>query len=94
MLQNLGDAGKTPYAISLGQQAAFSQLAGLFNSTLNSAVGAANLRVIQFDTFKFQNEVVANAAAFGFVNVTQQVCTTDELASMHAGDAQGARTAT
>jgi outer membrane lipase/esterase len=76
VLQNLGDAGKTPYAISLNQQAAFSQLAGLFNTTLNSAVGAAGLRVIQFDEFKFQNEVVANAAAFGFVNVTQQVCTT------------------
>jgi outer membrane lipase/esterase len=76
VLQNLGDAGKTPYAISLNQQAAFSQLAGLFNTTLNSAVGAAGLRVIQFDTFKFQNEIVANAAAFGFVNVTQQVCTT------------------
>ena len=76
ILQNLGDAGKTPYAISVGQQAAFSQLAGLFNSTLNAAVSQANLRVIQFDTYKFQNEVVANAAAFGFVNVTQQVCTT------------------
>jgi outer membrane lipase/esterase len=76
VLQNLGDAGKTPYANSVGQQAAFSQLAGFFNTTLNSAVGAANLRVIQFDTFKFQNEIVANAAAFGFVNVTQQVCTT------------------
>ncbi|HQR10030.1 MAG TPA: autotransporter domain-containing protein [Casimicrobiaceae bacterium] len=76
LLQNLGDAGKTPYAISLGQQASFSQLAGLFNTTLNSAVGAANLRVIQFDTYKFQNEILANAAAYGFVNVTQQVCTT------------------
>ena len=76
VLQNLGDAGKTPFAIGAGQQAAFSQLAGLFNSTLNAAVNGANLRVIQFDTFKFQNEVVANAAAYGFVNVTQQVCTT------------------
>ncbi len=76
VLQNLGDAGKTPFANSVGQQAAFSQLAGFFNSTLNAAVGAANLRVIQFDTFKLQNEIVANAAAFGFVNVTQQVCTT------------------
>jgi len=76
VLQNLPDLGKSPYAISLGQQAAVSQLIGLFNSTLNSAVGAANLRVIQFDTFKLTNEIVANAAAFGFVNVTQQVCTT------------------
>ncbi len=76
ILQNLGDGGKTPYAISLGQQATFSQLSGLFNTTLNAAVSAGNLRVIQFDTFKFQNELVANAAAYGFVNVTQQVCTT------------------
>ena len=76
VLQNLGDAGKTPYAISLNQQAAFSQLAGLFNTTLNSAVAATGARVIQFNTFKFQNEIVANAAAYGFLNVTQQVCTT------------------
>jgi outer membrane lipase/esterase len=76
VLQNLGDAGKTPYAISLNQQAAFSQLAGLFNSTLNAAVSGAGLRVIQFDEFKFQNEIVANPTLYGFVNVTQQVCTT------------------
>ncbi len=76
VLQNLGDAGKTPYAISLNQQAAFSQLAGLFNTTLNSAIAATGARVIQFDTFKFQNEIVANPAAYGFLNVTQQVCTT------------------
>jgi outer membrane lipase/esterase len=76
VLQNLGDAGKTPYAAAANQAAAFSQLSGLFNTALNSAIGAAHLRVIQFDEFKFQNEVVANAAAFGFVNVTQQVCTT------------------
>ena len=76
VLQNLGDAGKTPYAIAAGQGPAFSQLAGLFNSTLSSAISAAGLRVIQFDTFKFQNEIVANPAAFGFVNVTQAVCTT------------------
>jgi outer membrane lipase/esterase len=76
ILQNLGDAGKTPYALSAGQGPAFSQLSGLFNSTLNGAIGAAGLRVIQFDTFKFQNEIVANPALYGFVNVTQGVCTT------------------
>jgi outer membrane lipase/esterase len=76
ILQNLGDAGKTPSAGAVGQRATFSALAGLFNSTLNAAVGAAGLHVIQFDTFKFQNEVVANAAAFGFVNTVDQVCTT------------------
>ncbi len=76
VLQNLWDLGKTPIAIGLNQQANASLIAGSFNATLDSAISAAGLRVIQFNSFKFVNEIVANAAAFGLVNVTQPVCTT------------------
>jgi outer membrane lipase/esterase len=53
-----------------------SGLAGLFNSTLNSAVGAAGLQVIQFNTFALFNEITANPSLYGFVNSTVQVCAT------------------
>jgi len=78
ILQNLPDLGKTPSAILAGPatQAALSGLAGLFNSTLNSAVGAAGLQVIQFNTFALFNEITANPALYGFVNSTVQVCAT------------------
>jgi outer membrane lipase/esterase len=76
VVRTLTDVGKMPAAIAVGQQANGSAIAGSFNSTLNAAIGAAGLRVIQFNEFKFANEVIANAAAYGFVNVTQPVCTT------------------
>ena len=76
VLQNLWDLGKMPIAIGLNQQANATLIAGSFNSTLNSAIGASGLKVIQFNAFKFVDEIVANAAAFGLVNVTQPVCTT------------------
>jgi len=76
ILQNVPDIGATPFAASVGGQANFTALSGLFNSTLNAAVGAANLPVIQFNTFKLLDEIVANPALYGFVNTTLPVCTT------------------
>ena len=76
VVQNLYDVGTSPYAASIGQQATGTALAGLFNSTLNAAIGSAGLHVIQFNTFKLQDEIIANPALYGFVNVTQPVCTT------------------
>ena len=76
VVQNVPDIGKTPYAASVGAQANFTALSGLFNSTLNAAIGAAGLPVIQVNTFQLLNEVGANPAAYGFVNATVPVCTT------------------
>ena len=57
-------------------QALFNGLSSLFNSTLNAAIGAAGLNVIQFNAFALATETAANPALFGFVNATTPACTT------------------
>lgn len=78
IVQNLPDLGKTPAAAAQGPtgQAALSALAGLFNSTLNTAIGAAGLQVIQFNTNALFNEILANPGLYGFANTTGVACTT------------------
>jgi outer membrane lipase/esterase len=76
ILQTLPDIGKTPFAASLGAQATFSQLSSLFNTTLNGAVGAAGLHVIQFNMTALLSEVIANPSLYGFTNTTVPACTT------------------
>ncbi len=77
IVQNLPDLGKTPSAIAQGPaaQAGLSALAGVFNSTLNTAIGAAGLQVIQFNTNALFNEIIANPGLYGFTNVTSPACT-------------------
>lgn len=77
IVQNLPDLGKTPSAAAQGPaaQAGLSGLAGLFNSTLNSAIGSANLQVIQFNTHALFNEILANPALYGLTNTTGVACT-------------------
>lgn len=77
IVQNLPDLGKTPSAASQGPaaQAALSGLSGLFNSTLNTAIGAAGLQVIQFNTNALFNEIIANPSLYGFGNTTATACT-------------------
>jgi len=78
IVQAVPDVGKAPYAAPFGPaaQSALTSLSGLFNSTLNAAIGQAGLRVIQFNTFALMNEVIAQPALFGFVNTTGVACTT------------------
>jgi outer membrane lipase/esterase len=78
VVQNLPDMGKTPLAASQGAQgqALFNGLSTLFNTTLNAAIGAAGLNVIQFNAFALATETAANPALFGFVNATVPACTT------------------
>jgi outer membrane lipase/esterase len=78
IVQTVPDAGKAPAAVPFGPvaQAGLTALSGLFNSTLNTAISQAGLQVIQFNTFAFLNDLVANAAAYGFVNATGVACTT------------------
>ncbi len=77
IVQNLPDLGKTPSAAAQGPaaQAGLSGLAGLFNSTLNAAIGAADLHVIQFNTNALFNEILANPALYGFTNTKGVACT-------------------
>lgn len=76
IVYNLPDVGKSPAAAAQGAQATFTALSSLFNSTLNAALANAHLQIIQVNSFALLDEIVANPAAFGFVNVTTPVCTT------------------
>jgi outer membrane lipase/esterase len=78
IVQNLPDVGKTPAAISQGAaaQAQGTAIANFFNSTLNSALAASGVSVIQFNTSALLNEIIAKPALYGFVNTTTPVCTT------------------
>ena len=76
VVYNVPDIGKSPLAASQNAQSTFSALSSLFNSTLDAGIGAAGLQVVQVNTFKLLDEIVANPAAFGFTNVTAPVCTT------------------
>lgn len=80
LLFNLPDLGSTPgfNLPELGGSPALAnagtQLAGGFNINLFNGVAARGMRVIPVDTFRLLSEVRANAAAFGFTNITQPAC--------------------
>lgn len=76
VVYNIPDVGLSPAAGAQNARATFTALAGLFNSTLNAGLAAAGLQVVQVNTFKLLQEVVANPAAYGFTNVTGVACTT------------------
>jgi outer membrane lipase/esterase len=97
VLYNAPDIGTTPRAAAAGPagQASFTALSDLFNTTLAAAVRGAGLEVIPLNTFKLIQEVVANPAAFGFVNATTPVCTTSDVLQCTPStlrDPQGAQT--
>lgn len=46
----------------------------LFNQTYASALAAAQVNALYFDTDRLFNEIVANAAAFGITNITGTAC--------------------
>jgi outer membrane lipase/esterase len=78
IVQNLPDAGKTPFAASFGPaaQAGLTSLTSFFNSTLNAAIAQSGLQVIQVNLNALVNEVTASPALYGFVNVAGPACTT------------------
>jgi outer membrane lipase/esterase len=81
----LPDLGLTPAAAAAGQQAQFSTIGGLFNSTLNTALAAANVQVIQVNQAGLLREIAANPSSFGFTNVTLPVCTTSSALTCTPG---------
>ena len=76
VVYNLPDIGKTPQAAAQNAQSTFTSLSSLFNSTLDAALRGAHVQIIQVNAFALLNEIIANPAGFGFVNVTTPVCTT------------------
>lgn len=76
VVYNVPDIGLSPLAGAQNARGTFTALSGLFNSTLNAGLASAGLQVIQVNTFKLLQEVIANPSAFGFTNVTSPACTT------------------
>ena len=77
---NLPDIGATPSAAAdntlvAGTAAALTGYTKLFNATLNSGL-SGKVGIIPVNTYALLNEVIANPAAYGFVNTTTPACTT------------------
>ena len=78
---NLPDIGKTPSAASdaalvPGIQTFLSNVSVSYNQTLNAGLAATGANILSVNTYALFNEVLANPAAFGFVNTTVPACTT------------------
>lgn len=76
LVPNLPDIGLLPVVTSLeplvpGVSAQVSQLTAGYNAALAAALAqVSGIQVIQFDTFKLLDDVVANPTQFGFSNAT------------------------
>ena len=68
------DIGTTPQFSGTAFQSSVSALVAGYNVTLFNGLAAAGIQVIPADTFSLLNEVRANAAAFGFTNITSPAC--------------------
>jgi outer membrane lipase/esterase len=75
VVYGLPDIGVTPEAAAANAQANLTALSNLFNGTLNGAIAAGNLNVIQVNSAGLLREIAANPGGFGFVNFTTPVCT-------------------
>jgi outer membrane lipase/esterase len=78
---NLPDIGKTPSAAAdaalvPGIQTFLSNVSVSYNQTLNAGLAATGANILSVNTYALFNEVLANPAAFGFVNTTVPACTT------------------
>jgi outer membrane lipase/esterase len=70
----LPDIGVTPAFATNPATASVTATSAGYNTTLFNGVRALNLSVIPVDTFSLLAEVRANAAAFGFTNITTPAC--------------------
>ena len=73
---NLPDAGKTPGGLASGNGAAITQVVNLYNSALVGGLNQLGGNVIRVNVYALLNEIIANPALYGLVNVTQPACTT------------------
>jgi outer membrane lipase/esterase len=71
---NLPDIGRTPGGTASGQPAQISAVSSLFNSTLIGGLDALGVPTIRVNIFGLFNEILANPAAYGFVNTVTPAC--------------------
>ena len=76
MVFGIPNIGLSPDAIAGGPaaQAQFTAASAGFNITMFNALAATGQHVIPVDTFTLFTEVLSNASAFGFTNVTGTAC--------------------
>ncbi|HKE42240.1 MAG TPA: autotransporter domain-containing protein [Casimicrobiaceae bacterium] len=72
---NLPDIGQTPGGKATSP-AALTALSNLYNSTLQAGLASLNVNIVPVNIYGLLNEVIANPAAYGLVNVTTPACTT------------------
>jgi outer membrane lipase/esterase len=90
VVYNLPNMGATPEALAGGAavSAGATQLATLYNGTLNAGLGQLSgqgLNIIPVNTYGLINEVIANPSAYGFSNVTAPACTGGSGSSVQCG---------
>jgi len=71
---NLPDVGRSPFGVGSGQGTQISAITGLYNSTLIGGLDALGTPTMRVNIFALLNEIIANPAAFGFVNATTPAC--------------------
>lgn len=79
VVYNLPNMGLTPSALETGvaNAAGLTQLAQLYNYNLSNgldSLSASGLNIVPVNVYGLLNEVVANPAAYGFSNVTNEAC--------------------
>ncbi len=76
MVATVPDLGVTPAFRALGAaaQAQGTALSTNYNNALFGTLSSNGLRVIPLDTFTLIREIVANAGAYGFTNITGTAC--------------------
>ena len=74
LVPTIPDAGLTPFALGAGLGAAATSVANSFNGQIFGALAGAGLRVIPLNTFQLQQEIVADAARYGFTNLVGTAC--------------------
>ncbi|HEY8681719.1 MAG TPA: autotransporter domain-containing protein, partial [Rhodanobacter sp.] len=78
---NLPDIGQTPSAradeaLVPGIRTFLTNVSQSYNQMLNAGLAATGANILSVNAYALFNEVLASPAAYGFVNVTTQACTT------------------
>jgi outer membrane lipase/esterase len=76
---NMPDVGSTPFGRSSGQGPQITALSAFFNSTLSTGLDALHIDLIRLNIFSLLNEIVADPAAYGFINASSPACTVASL---------------
>lgn len=90
LVPNIGDLGRTPYAMDNNDGANAHNFSVAFNTELATQLGSVSsqfpgIDIVQFDTYSFLNNIIQNPANFGFTDV-QDPCLGGALGLTPCGD--------